>query len=80
MIEGSEFADEFREFDKCNATKKLALSLNFDLSLKNTEVIRVDTPAGVHFMQNANHFKKYYEQSFNASKWINDRQHGYVLR
>ncbi len=74
LIGDEEFRNECLEFDRIQERKKLVFSINYDLKLQHTKVIRVDCPPGKHFMDKMGFFgKKYYEQRFNAVKWINER-------
>ena len=73
FIEEEEFKSEMEEFDTIIVEKKIVFTINFDLKLANTKVIRVDTPPDTHFMETAGHMKKYYEKDFCAYKWVNQR-------
>ena len=57
--------------DICDCGRKLLLTVNWSVQLPNTKTASIDNlPAGVHFMEYYDTYRKYYERNFNIAKWV----------
>lgn len=71
LVVGDEYAREAEIFSYIDCKNKILFTLNWNVNYEGTLSIPVQTPSGVHFMENKSIAKKYYEEKFNVIQWIN---------
>lgn len=71
MLFDRKYEKEVQLFDKINCNRKMLLTVNWSTQLPNTKTAAIDNlPAGVHFMEYRDTYRKYYEINFDIAKWV----------
>lgn len=71
LIVDDKYKKEADLFDKINCDRKILLTINWSAQLPNTKTASIDNlPAGVHFMEYYDTYRKYYERNFSIAKWV----------